>query len=189
MIRWAYGKRIFEGPAPEHLVMQAQGTTVKVDGLWADLPVRRKAWEASDPEKEMEAAVKVVVELLMSGRAVGVGVVMRDEKGERKLVVKPNGGEKWDLRVLKMTGVAEMEGWEPVKAKQRGVGIEGWICKKGSVGKVCQFLCELMRGVWCPFAECWNRCKRVSSQFRKYSPTLRGESDICEFDIWSPGRS
>lgn len=125
--------------------MQDQGTTIKVDGLWADLPVRRRAWEAGDRDKEMEATIKTVVELLMSGRAVGVGVVMRDEKGERRLAVKPNGsGDKWDLRVLRMAGIADEEGWEPVKAKQRGVGIEGWICRKGSVGKVCQFLCEFL---------------------------------------------
>ncbi|TGZ85281.1 hypothetical protein EX30DRAFT_361150 [Ascodesmis nigricans] len=139
MIRWAYGKVVFQGPAPEHLALPEKGTTVRVDGLWANMPVRLKALENLDKEKEWEGIVRCIVELLMSGRGEGVAVVVRDENSVRRLIVK--GGEgSWDLRVLKMAGIAEGNGWEPVKAKQNGVRIEGWISTKGAVGRGCQFL-------------------------------------------------
>src|SRR5690606_11794978 len=141
MVRWSYGKKVFQGQAPEHLALQEHGTTVRVDGLWANLPVRLKARDNMDKEKEWDDIVRRVVELLMSGRAENVAVIVRDENAVRRLAVKAGGNGPWDLRVLKMAGIAGSEGWEPVKAKQRSTSIEGWISTKGSVGRRCQFLC------------------------------------------------
>jgi len=108
--------------------------------------VRLKAREGINMEREWEEVLRVVVGVLVSGRARGVGLVVRDENGSRKLSVK--GGtpreEPWDYAVLRQSFgvdlVANKEAWEYVKAKQNGTKIEGWICCTGAGTKAVQFL-------------------------------------------------
>lgn len=146
-VRWCYGKKVFEGVPAEYAALEASGTTVRVEGLWGDMPVRLKAREGRDVEREWDEVIKVVCALLVSGRARGVGVVVRDESGARRLTVK--GGRKacagpWDLVVLRQVFGGEVFGaaglWENVKARQNGVRIEGWICRTGYGSKAVQFL-------------------------------------------------
>jgi DNA mismatch repair protein MLH3 len=120
---------------------------VRVEGLWGDMPVRLKAREGMDMEREWGKILKIIAGLLMSGRGKDVGVVVRDENGARRLTIKaPNRerGEPWDLAVLRQgfgsDVVGDMGTWESVKARQSGVRIEGWICSVGSGSKSVQFL-------------------------------------------------
>jgi len=146
-VRWSYGKKVFEGPAPEYVALEEQGTTVRAEGLWGDMPVRLKAREGMDVEREWDDVLKVICGLLVSGRGKGVGIVVRDEKGARRLTVK--GGkraraEPWDLMVLRQVFGADVIGavgtWESAKARQNGVRIEGWIRSRGYGSKAVQFL-------------------------------------------------
>jgi len=146
-VRWSYGKKVFEGMAPEYSTLKEHGTTVRVEGLWGDMPVRLKAREGKDVEREWDDVLKVICALLVSGRGKGVGVVARNERGARRLTVMRGGGARvgpWDLAVLRQVFGGEVVGplgmWENVKARQDGVRIEGWICSRGYGSKVVQFL-------------------------------------------------
>ncbi|KAF8245550.1 hypothetical protein K440DRAFT_662730 [Wilcoxina mikolae CBS 423.85] len=146
--RWSYGKRVFEGVAPDYASLVEAGTTVRVEGLWGDMPVRLKVREDMDIEREWGEILKIIAGLLMSGRGKDVGIVVRDENGARRLTIKAQNRERrepWDLAVLRQgfgsDVVGDMEAWESVKARQNGVRIEGWVCSKGSGSKSVQFLC------------------------------------------------
>lgn len=146
MIRMSYGDRAFVGHAPEHLCLPSHGTVARVEGLWGNMPVRLKARETGDYEREWEDIKRAVVELLLTPLGKGVGVVLRDENGKRRLAMKGTLLEDvpWDMRVLRQVYGREVggDGWERVKAKQNGVKVEGWICSTGAGSKTWQFLCE-----------------------------------------------
>ncbi|KAF8544187.1 hypothetical protein BDD12DRAFT_772791 [Trichophaea hybrida] len=146
--RWSYGKRVFEGVAPDYASLVEAGTTVRVEGLWGNMPVRLKVREDMDMVREWREILKIIAGLLMSGRGKDVGAVVRDENGARRLTIKAQNGERrepWDLTVLRQGFGSDVVGdigtWESVKARQNGVRIEGWICSKGSGSKSVQFLC------------------------------------------------
>jgi DNA mismatch repair protein MLH3 len=146
-IRWSYGKKVFCGAAPEYGALEEPGTTVRVEGLWGDMPVRLKAREGMDMEREWAEVLKTIAALLMSGRGKRVGVVVRDELGSRRLTVKREIGlqrESWDHNVLRQVFgsevMADVGQWESVKARQNGVRIEGWISSRGHGSKAVQFI-------------------------------------------------
>jgi DNA mismatch repair protein MLH3 len=108
------------------------------------MPVRVKAREGIDKEREWEDLRRAVVEVLCSGKAKGVGVIMRDETGARRLTVKEGEGSgPWEVAVLNQVYGIDVggKGWERVKAKQNGVRIEGWICERGVAGRGWQYIC------------------------------------------------
>lgn len=132
---------MFTGPAPEHLRLPATGTMVRIEGLWGDMPVRLKARQHEDVEREWEDVNRALVQLLLTPQGKGVAVIARDENGSRRLVVKDAHLGPWEMGVLRQVYGREVgEGWERVKAQQGGVRIEGWICTKGSGTKGFQFL-------------------------------------------------
>ncbi|KAA8910702.1 hypothetical protein FN846DRAFT_1004513 [Sphaerosporella brunnea] len=146
-VRWSYGKKVFCGDAPEYAALEEPGTTVRVEGLWGDMPVRLKARERTDIDREWAEVLKTVSALLMSGRGKGVGVVVRDELGTRRMIVNRETGpcrEPWDHVVLRQAFgndvIGDIGTWETVKARQNGVRIEGWISSKGNGSKVVQFI-------------------------------------------------
>lgn len=162
--RWSYGERVFEGPAPEHAVLPEPGTTVRVDGLWGDMPVRLKARQGLDVERQWDELTRTVVALLVSGRAHGVGIVVHDESGARRLTVRgrpasppppprPRQQQEqqqqrdgpWDLAVLRQALGVDVVGlladWVDVRAQLNNIQIEGWMSSKGSGSTGVQFLC------------------------------------------------
>lgn len=113
----------------------------RIEGLWGDMPVRLKARQQEDFEREWEDVNRVLVQLLLTLRGKGVAVIARDENGNRRLVVKDAHLGPWEMGVLRQAYGRELgDGWERVKAQQGGVGIEGWICTKGSGTRAFQFL-------------------------------------------------
>lgn len=139
--RISYSTPVFTGLAPEHLRLPATGTVVRIEGLWGDMPVRLKARQHEDVEREWEDVNRVLVQLLLTPQGKGVAVIARDENGGRRLVVKDAHRGAWETGVLRQVYGREVgEGWERVKAQQGGVWIEGWICTKGSGTKGFQFL-------------------------------------------------
>ncbi|KAI5784725.1 hypothetical protein EDC01DRAFT_789216 [Geopyxis carbonaria] len=141
--RWVYGKHVEAGPVAEWKRMLESGTVVRVEGLWGDMPVRVKAREGLDVEREWEAVLRGVVAALVATRAGrGVGVVVRDETGARRMAVRAGAeGVPWELGIVQAwRGAAVTQGWERVRAKQNGVAIEGWIGTRPVLGRRCQFL-------------------------------------------------
>lgn len=105
------------------------------------MPVRLKARQQEDVEREWEDVSRVLVQLLLTPQGKGVAVIARDENGNRRLVVKDARLGPWEMGVLRQVYGKEVgEGWERVKAQQGGVRIEGWICTKGSGTRGFQFL-------------------------------------------------
>lgn len=144
MLRWSFGEKIFVGVPEEYASLPEAGTTVRVEGLWGDMPVRIKARAGADMEREWGEVIRAALGLLLSGRGRGVGLVVRDENGARKLGIKAEFRGAWDLAVLRQ-GVGEdvvgsERDWECVKARQNGVRIEGWICSRGIGSRNVQFL-------------------------------------------------
>jgi DNA mismatch repair ATPase MutL len=149
---------IFSGLAPEHMRIWGDnsGTTVRVDTLFGNFPVRLKAQEnlrEGNSEREWEELRKVVAGLLMVG-GEKVALTVRDVNGSGdgavKIMVRPkaerSGRRAWEVDVLRqLFGVGEIGGfedWEWVRARRGRVGIEGWISKAGCASKRYQFLCE-----------------------------------------------
>ncbi|KAI5818817.1 hypothetical protein BZA77DRAFT_277344 [Pyronema omphalodes] len=146
-VRWSYGKHIFEGIAPDYAALPNSGTVVRVERLWGDMPVRIKAREGLDFDREWADILKVIIGLLLSGRGNGVNFIVRDQDGARKLSINPANrrrGEPWDLMVLRQSLGSEVIGtvhdWENVKARQNGIRIEGWISSKGGASKNIQYI-------------------------------------------------
>lgn len=140
-VRISYSTPVFAGPAPEHLRLPATGTVVRIEGLWGDMPVRLKARQHEDVEREWEDVIRALVQLLLTPQAKGVAVIARDENGNRRLVVKDTHLGPWEMGVLRQVYGRDMaEGWERVRAQQGGVRIDGWICTKGSGTRGFQFL-------------------------------------------------
>lgn len=141
-VRISYSVPVFTGFAPEHLRLPATGTVVRVEGLWGDMPVRLKARQQDDIEREWEDINRTLVQLLLTPQGKGVAMIARDENGNRKLVVKDGNRGPWEMGVLRQVYGREVAegGWEKVKAQQGGVGIEGWICTRGSGTRGLQFL-------------------------------------------------
>lgn len=140
-VRISYSTPVFTGLAPEHLRLTATGTVVRIEGLWGDMPVRLKARQQEDVEREWEDVSRVLVQLLLTPQGKGVAVIARDENGNRRLVVKDARRGPWEMGVLRQVYGKEVgDGWERVKAQQGDVGIEGWICTKGSGTRGFQFL-------------------------------------------------
>lgn len=140
-VRISYSTPVFTGLAPEHLRLTATGTVVRIEGLWGDMPVRLKARQQEDVEREWEDVSRVLVQLLLTPQGKGVAVIARDENGNRRLVVKDARLGPWEMGVLRQVYGKEVgDGWERVKAQQGGVRIEGWICTKGSGTRGFQFL-------------------------------------------------
>ncbi|CCX04750.1 Similar to DNA mismatch repair protein MLH3; acc. no. Q12083 [Pyronema omphalodes CBS 100304] len=146
-VRWSYGKNIFEGIAPDYAALPNSGTVVRVERLWGDMPVRIKAREGLDFEREWADILKAIIGLFLSGRGNGVSIIVRDQDGARQLSINPANrrrGEPWDLMVLRQSLGSEVIGtiqdWENVKARQNGIRIEGWISSKGSASKNIQYI-------------------------------------------------
>ncbi|KAL7276305.1 DNA mismatch repair protein [Rhizina undulata] len=142
-VRFSYSKRAYIGPAPEHQRLSAHGTIVRIEGLWGDMPVRLKARQVEDTEREWEDVKRVVVQLLLTPQGKGVSVVVRDENGVRKLSVR--GGRSpglWETGVLEQAYGKEMDksAWEIVQAKQGGVKIEGLMSTQGTGSREHQYL-------------------------------------------------
>lgn len=106
------------------------------------MPVRLKARQQEDVEREWEDVNRVIVQLLLTPQGKGVGVIARDEGGNRRLAVKDGNLGTWELSVLRQVYGREVvgSGWEKVRAQQGGVKIEGWICTRGSGTREFQFL-------------------------------------------------
>lgn len=140
-VRVSYSSPVFTGLAPEHLRLPATGTVVRIEGLWGDMPVRLKARQHDDVEREWEDVIRALVQLLLTPQGKGVAVVARDENGNRRMVVKDARVGPWEMGVLRQVyGRDVAEGWERVRAQQGDVGIDGWICTKGSGTRGFQFL-------------------------------------------------
>lgn len=164
LVRFSYGtKPIYSGLAPEHMRVWGDyksGTTVKVDTLFGNFPVRLKAREnlrETNSEREWEELRRVLAGLLMSVHGKGVGLTVRDvnASGESavKMMVKPKPegeygrNKSWEVDVLRQIfGIGEIgsfSDWEWVRARRGPVSIEGWISKVGCASKRYQFLCKL----------------------------------------------
>lgn len=141
-VRISYSAPVFTGLAPEHLRLPATGTVVRIEGLWGDMPVRLKARQQEDVEREWEDVNRVITQLLLTPQGKKVAVIARDENGNRRLVVKDGNQNPWEIGVLRQVYGREVvgSGWEKIKAQQGGVKIEGWICTKGSGSRGFQFL-------------------------------------------------
>lgn len=140
-VRISYSTPVFTGLAPEHLRLPATGTVVRIEGLWGDMPVRLKARQHEDVEREWEDVTRALVQLLLTPQGKGVAVIARDENGNRRMVVKDTHLGPWEMGVLRQVyGRDVAEGWERVRAQQGGVRIDGWICTKGSGTRGFQFL-------------------------------------------------
>ncbi|KAF8475044.1 hypothetical protein BDZ91DRAFT_845230 [Kalaharituber pfeilii] len=151
------------GHAPDHLRLQQSGTTVRIESLFGNLPVRIKAHQANlDEEKEWERLKRVLAALLLSGNRdhiLRVGIILRDGSN-RKLIIKPRRekGASSDndddshssteslaeLRLLhqfysvKEIGLSST--WERVRAKHGPISIEGWISIAGAPSRRYQFI-------------------------------------------------
>jgi len=172
LVRFSYSDApIFASPgyyAPDHLRLPHSGTTIRLEALFGNLPVRVKAQQASlDEEREWEELKRVLVALLLAkdGGMPNVGITLRDLVGNKKVVIKPRtkgfdasvgegeenyqeaqggGGSEAELRLLQQVytpkEVGPTSSWERIRARRRNVAMEGWISTTGSPSRRYQFI-------------------------------------------------
>ncbi|KAF8418595.1 hypothetical protein EV426DRAFT_720563 [Tirmania nivea] len=154
--------------APDHLRLPHSGTTVRLEALFGNLPVRFKAQQASfDEEREWEELKRVVLALLLAtdGGMPNVGITLRDFAGNKKAVIKPrinvpggtieegeegeqgteDGGRfEAELRLLQQVytpkEIGSTSSWERIRARRGNVTMEGWISTTGSPSRRYQFI-------------------------------------------------
>ena len=131
----AFGREAHIGVEEDARLLRS-GTIVRVEGLWADMPVRSAARPVGDAAVEREwEEVKGVVTRWVVGS--GVTVVVRDETGRRRMAVTAVE----EVAALRQVYGAEVDvGWERVRARQGGVSVSGWMAKSGSASKGFQYL-------------------------------------------------
>ncbi|RPB14618.1 hypothetical protein P167DRAFT_604057 [Morchella conica CCBAS932] len=149
--RISYSTPLTTGPSPPHLRLPHHGTTVRIDALHADLPVRFHArLAATNPDSEWSTITNRAAHLLLSPAATGVSFVARDENGKRRISVRGGGGSgggggatHWRMAVLRQIYGRDTIGpdWERVRAVQGATKIRGHIsASKGAGSRELQFV-------------------------------------------------
>lgn len=152
------------GLALEHQRLQQAGTSVRVEGLFGDMPVRMKFNQSKlDEDKEWEEHKRVITSLLLiwvaSNEAQAISVIVRDG-GARKFIVKPRGTDSAEDRngmydhiskgrelqilhqVYSVQEIGPTSDWERVRARKGLISLDGWISTVGAPTKKYQFICK-----------------------------------------------
>jgi DNA mismatch repair protein MLH3 len=131
----AFGRETHVGVEEDARLLHA-GTAVRVEGLWADMPVRSAARPVDDVavEREWEEVKGVVVRWIIGS---GASVVVRDETGRRRMAISAVS----EVAALRQVFGAEVHvDWERVRAKQGAMRVSGWMATTGSASKGFQYL-------------------------------------------------
>ncbi|RPB28630.1 hypothetical protein L211DRAFT_833602 [Terfezia boudieri ATCC MYA-4762] len=172
LVRFSYSDTPLSAPsgyyAPDHLRLTHSGTTIRLEALFGNLPVRIKAQQASlDEEREWEELKRILVALLLArhGGMPNLGITLRDFAGNKKVVIKPRmnvldgsneeeegedqgaeggGGSGAELRLLQQVytpkEIGSTSSWERIRARRGNVTMEGWISTTGSPSRRYQFI-------------------------------------------------
>lgn len=136
--------------------LSSHGTTVTIDQLWGNMPVRLKARAATGVDKEWNDIKRIITELALVSK--NVKIVVRDENGNKRLNIG-DGKSRIDdisdlterdryLRILGQTSnasyVPPASDWEAVTANQAGLSIYGIMSMVPSASKTHQYLCKII---------------------------------------------
>ncbi|KAI5780232.1 hypothetical protein DFH27DRAFT_506573, partial [Peziza echinospora] len=148
--RFAYSPAAVQaGPAQDHQRLPRAGTTARIEGLFANVPVRVQAQQAGlDEQREWDGLRRMLAALLLAdprGSARAVALVARDASG-RKMALRPHAeaDAPREIQLLQQAysvrDVGPASAWERVRAARGAVSIEGWICTLGSPSRRYQFI-------------------------------------------------
>ncbi|KAF8431032.1 hypothetical protein BGX38DRAFT_1229996 [Terfezia claveryi] len=172
LVRFSYSDTPLSAPsgyyAPDHLRLPHSGTTIRLEALFGNLPVRIKAQQASlDEEREWEELKRILVALLLArhGGMPNLGITLRDVAGNKKVIIKPRmnvldgsneeeegddqgaeggRGSGTEIRLLQQVytpkEIGSTSSWERIRARRGNVTMEGWISTTGSPSRRYQFI-------------------------------------------------
>jgi len=134
-------------------MLSNHGTTVTIDQLWGNMPVRLKARAAMGVDKEWNDIKRMIIELSLISQ--DVKIIVRDENGNKRLSignVKLGADLASDqserdryLRILGQTNASDISlasNWETIKASQEGLSVHGIMNMVPSASRTHQYLCK-----------------------------------------------